>query len=404
MGGTVPRQRLRSFRNYRPFARLLEVLRSARRAASSTRRKDYRQVRLAPEGKPRGRVLLSFRVRALLEPDMPLIHHNYWESAAIARVWRDLGFVVDVVDNDHHEFVLTHSYDFLVGSRIRLEDLARQCNPDCVKVLHIDTAHWLFSNTASHTRALDLQRRRGVTLTRIFEIGRNRAIEVADCATALGNDVTVNTYAYAGKPIFRIPSKSAPRLFDWPEDRDFEAARKHFVWFGSRGALHKGLDLVLDAFAAMPDLRLTVAGPIRERDFEDAYRTELYGTDNIRSIGWVDLAGPAFPDLARNAVALVYPSCAEGQSGGVIAAMHAGLIPIVSGESGVDVDPSFGIRLPDCSIRSIQAAVRELSDRPAVELERMGRKAWEFARANHTRERFVEEYRKVAAELVSAYS
>jgi hypothetical protein len=33
----------------------------------------------------------------------------------------------------------------------------------------------------------------------------------------------------------------------------------------------------------------------------------------------------------------------------------------------------------------------------------MGRKAWEFARANHTRERFVEEYRKVVAELVSAY-
>jgi hypothetical protein len=161
------------------------------------------------------------------------VHHNYWESAAVARVWRDLGFLVDVVDNDHPDFVPTRAYDFLVASRIRLEMLARQLNPDCVKVLHVDTAHWLFSNAATHQRALDLQRRRGVTLTKLLEIDRNRALEVTDCAMALGNDRTVDTYAYADKPIYRLPSKSTPRMFDWPEDRNWETARRRFVSFRS---------------------------------------------------------------------------------------------------------------------------------------------------------------------------
>jgi glycosyltransferase involved in cell wall biosynthesis len=333
---------------------------------------------------------------------MPLSHTQFWESAAIARVWQSHGFLVDVVDNDVPGFRPSHPYDILVASRITLESLARQLGPDCTKILHVDTAHWLFSNTATHRRALDLQRRKGVTLTKLLEIDRNRAIEVADHATVLGNEFTISTYAYAGKPMSRIPI-STPRLFDWPEGKDFEAVRNHFVWFGSRGALHKGLDLVLEAFAAMPDLRLTVAGPLRERDFEDAYRTELYETPNIRAIGWVDLAGPAFPNLARTAAGLVFPSCAEGGSGSVIVAMHAGLIPIVSRESAVDVDPSCGTQLPCCSVEAIQEAVRGVAERPASDLEAMARASWTAARARHTRERFVEEYERVSRQLADTY-
>jgi hypothetical protein len=33
----------------------------------------------------------------------------------------------------------------------------------------------------------------------------------------------------------------------------------------------------------------------------------------------------------------------------------------------------------------------------------MARKAWEFARANHTRERFAEEYKKVIGKIINTY-
>jgi glycosyltransferase involved in cell wall biosynthesis len=395
------RQRLKAIRNHPSLGRLLDTWRGARRIYKSTGSPDYRVASLEPEGAPRGRVLLSYKVGALFDPGLPFTHTQYWESAAMAQVWRDLGFGVDVVDNDVPHYVPRRPYDVLVASRLRLEALARRLDPSCFKVLHVDTAHWLFNNTATHQRALDVQRRKGVSLTRLLELDRNHAIEAADCATVLGNEFTSSTYAYAGKPMHRVPI-STFRCFDWPEGRDFAAAARRFVWFGSRGAVHKGLDLVLEAFAGMPDLHLTVAGPIAEQDFEDAYRTELYETSNIRALGWIDLGGAALSDLARESAAVVFPSCAEGGSGSVIAAMHAGLIPVVSREAGVNVRPSFGLTLPGCSVEEIRNAVRAIASRSPTELEAMARESWAFARANHTREQFVAEYTKVAAEIANS--
>jgi hypothetical protein len=49
--------------------------------------------------------------------------------------------------------------------------------------------------------------------------------------------------------------------------------------------VHKGLDLVLEAFADMPEYHLTVCGPIqKEQDFERAYYRELYQVPNIRRL------------------------------------------------------------------------------------------------------------------------
>ena len=79
------------------------------------------------------------------------------------------------------------------------------------------------------------------------------------------NDFTRATYPERGTPMVRIPV-SVPRSHDWQAAKDFERARSAFLWFGSGGLVHKGLDLVLEAFAGLPDCRLFVCGPIsRER-------------------------------------------------------------------------------------------------------------------------------------------
>ena len=77
----------------------------------------------------------------------------------------------------------------------------------------------------------------------------------------------------------------------------------------------------------------------------------------------------------------------------MIVCMHAGLIPLVSYESSVDVE-DFGVMFKDNSVKAVQEAVRMVSTLPPGQLRRMARRAWEFARANHTREKFTEEYKK----------
>jgi glycosyltransferase involved in cell wall biosynthesis len=91
---------------------------------------------------------------------------------------------------------------------------------------------------------------------------------------------------YAKKPLFPVPIPSAC-MYPWSESKDFDACRRNFLWFGSGGFIRKGLDLVLEAFAGMPEYHLTVCGPIEEeRDFQQAFAKELYDTPNIHTLGW----------------------------------------------------------------------------------------------------------------------
>jgi glycosyltransferase involved in cell wall biosynthesis len=274
-----------------------------------------------------------------------------------------------------------------------MERLAPLLPKECLKILHIDTAHILFHNAAESERLLALQRRRGVTLrNRRFE-PPSLAIEHADCATLYGNQFTQDTFAYARKRMYRVPY-SIPFLYPWPEGKDFDVCRKRFMWLGNAGLVHKGLDLVLEAFAGMPEFHLTVCGPVsHEDDFERAYSRELYSLPNIKTAGWVDITSPQFVGIMETCVGLVYPSCSEGCSGSALAAIAGGLIPILSYESSLDVH-DFGTILPSSSVKDIRKAVTALASLPAAELQIMARKGWEYARKNHSRDCFAREWRR----------
>lgn len=351
-----------------------------------------------------GNVLLSYRLEPfLVKPgeSIPNSHTNYWESFQIARTFLDMEFNVDVIDFRNSTFTPEKEYSIFVSARTNLERISRYLNEDCIKIAHLDTAHWIFNNYASFKRGLDLKERKNRTVTskslRIIE--PNLAIEYADFATILGNQFTISTYKYANKPIFRVPLPSC-LTYPWPAKKDFESCRKNFLWFGSSGMVHKGLDLVIEAFMEMPDYNLTICGPVQEEEeFEDIYHQALYKTPNIRSIGWVDVNSDLFKEITSDCIAVIYPSCAEGQAGSVITCMQIGLIPVVSRESGVDVF-DFGITLTDCSIDTIREAVYTMSNFSAAELEHRAYKTWIFARENHTRESFAIKYRKIIQNII----
>jgi glycosyltransferase involved in cell wall biosynthesis len=140
-----------------------------------------------------------------------------------------------------------------------------------------------------------------------------------------------------------------------------------------------------------------------EKDFVDAFRRELYETENIKTIGWVDVDGQEFKRIASSCVAMLHLSCSECGGTAVKICMHAGLIPIVSYESGVDVE-EFGLSLRDCSPENIKDAIRYIVDASADELTDRARTAWVTARNTYTRENFAAAYRKFVMELCDAES
>jgi glycosyltransferase involved in cell wall biosynthesis len=369
---------------------------------------DPRCVSLAPStGLPsRGNVLLSYILPPFLrKADEPIstAHNNHLESVLIAQAFQELGYAVDVIDFRNDEFAPTKPYAFFVSARTHLATLAPRLNRDCIKIAHLDTAHFLFNNAAAYARALALQQRRGFTSNSIRIVEHNLAVEACDYAAVLGGEFCMSTYGYARKPMFRLPVPTIGN-YTLDPDKDYDAARRSFLWLGSFGFVHKGLDLTLEAFYAAPQLQLSVCGRLDlEQDFAAFYRRELYEAPNIHAVGWVDVAGPQFLGLAARSLAVVFPSCSESESCSVLTCMRAGLIPVVTREAGIDVR-DFGVLLPEPSVEAIREAVEELSALPAARLREMSRRAWEYTRENHSPEAYSRAYRAMLDYILQARS
>jgi glycosyltransferase involved in cell wall biosynthesis len=360
-------------------------------------------IRLRPRGKSRGNVLISYITLSYLNTTERALnaHSNRFESIDMARAFVERGYAVDMIDITNNTFIPRKKYDFFIDNYHHMERLAPLLGPGCVKIFHATTAHWKFNNDAEQKRFDDLFARRGVRLSPDRPLPQNRALELCSAVTLLGNDFTAGTYAHGGKEIIRIPV-STTHMFENPEHKDFDSVRKNFIWFGGAGVIHKGLDLAVEAFAKMPEYSLTICGKLDgEVNFKKIYEKEL-SLPNIRIAGFMDPGSDTFKNLCNNSIGLVYPSCSEGQAGSVVLAMHAGLIPIISYESGVTVD-NFGTILKENSIEEITRAVKELSSAPAETLKSRSVAAWEYVRSHHTREVFAREYRKFADMLISRY-
>ncbi len=351
---------------------------------------------LEPANASRGCVTISYLSWPFREGWDPLKargHTNTFEVVAMAQAYQALGFRVEIIEWDNTTYIPPTDCRIAIDIHGNLE---RWSLPDgCRKILHATGPHWLFWNHAELTRLLGVQARKGVALKPRRHVVPSRGVEVADQVVVLGNEFTRGSFLFGGKPVTRVPISSAYE-FPWPQNRDFDSAKKRFLWVGSYGMVHKGLDLALDAFAEMPDLELTVCGrPEKEDDFYRLYEKLLLKTPNIRLHGWLDMATPDFAEIARTHAAVIYPSSAEGGAGSVIHCMHAGMLPICTTEASIDLT-DFGVRVGSGTVEAVQEACRAVAGMPASEAESRARDAYEHVRTVHSREKFRENYRRFA--------
>lgn len=353
-------------------------------------------VSLEAAGKPKGNVLISYDNQGLIckirgEP-IPTTHPQFFKTIVMAQTFVDLGYDVDVIHCENQKFIPWKSYDVIVDTRFNMQRLQSYLPPNCIKILHCDTAQTVYQNAAEMGRILAFQDRKGVTVPPNRLETPHLGVEHADCLTTCGNEFTMKTYAYAGKPIFRLPMV-VQKMWPWPENKHFEASRTRFLWFGSRGMVHKGLDVVLEAFMRMPQYQLIIVGPVLdEPEFMDVYRKELFHSPNIKCIGWLDNFSDEFRLLLEQVVAHIFPSCSEAGAAAVLETMAAGVIPMVTYEASIDVE-NFGVLLDDASVETIMRHVRQVASMSGTELSRRAKAAWEFTHSNNTPDKFEKSYR-----------
>lgn len=351
--------------------------------------RKLRHGRVTPFPHGTKRALLSYTTYPFICSDSELqSHSNRFEARCIAELLHEHGYAVDVIDFENEAFVPQKRYDLCIDNGHQLERLSKLLPHDCIKIFHATTSHWLFQNTAEYQRLLALQKRNGYVLKPRRTLPFSRNVEIADYITLTGNDATAETYAYSKRNLVRIPV-STTHEFDFQE-KDFSRIKSNFIWIGGSGNVHKGLDLVLDVFKKELQYRLDIFGKI-DPDFKEVYRTELSDIPTITEHGFVDPGSKQFTDYTSQSIAIVFPSCSESTSTAVITALHAGLIPIVTREAGVDVG-DFGILLPRADTQSIREALEQIQKMSTEELRARAYRAWSYARAHHTRATFRKTY------------
>lgn len=350
--------------------------------------------RYVPEGSKNRALVISVPHLPALDQDDPAVdNHGPWEIRQVARSLMAAGFAIDVTSFRGAELPTPiPDYDIACSLHGALAAVAGRLPARTLKILWLTGSSPDYQNRRERERiaALAARGRTGYTPCRQMDVvAELTAIDLADRCVMLGNEHTLATFApgHRAKMIRLMPTAS--RLLPLAPI----AARSEppeFLWLGGGGAVLKGLDLALEAFAAMPDLRLHVVGfPAEEADFDRLYEHELYRLPNIRLHGYLRTSGPEFAAVLAQSSAILAPSASEGAATSVATCLAAGLFPILGDDIGLDHEEALTHRLPELTVEAITQAARSVAGMPPARLAALRRAVRARSAPLYARERFV---------------
>lgn len=312
-------------------------------------------------------------------------HSNYQESVVIAEILDQLGFSVDVVNNNRLTKLELKNYDLIFGEGLPVFQAIQQSVG--ARIIYYATGSHPWQCTEASLARLSAFNARYRTLplesTRVQDYRWGIAASSAEAVICIGNETTRATFLSRGanntllvNPSFHFDQSHAAEL-----RRDVSASRKSALWFGSYGLLHKGLDLAIEAVRQRPDWTLHVCGhTARETAFLDAIDVP----DNVHVHGFLNIESDEFRAIIARAMYVILPSCSEGLATSVITAMGRGaMIPLVTAECGVDIG-DFGIEIDALSVSAILNVLAKCDRLDDAELLRMSAAAWQAAQDGYS--------------------
>jgi len=372
--------------------------------------KLFGTVSVSHKGKKKGNALVSFITGPFIQAPGEFLsdpHPNYWTCAEIVRLLNIRGYDVDVIDWNDSKFIPKKKYDICIDLHHNLERLSPYLGEKCVKGMFIVASYPDFQNNGEKTRLKNLEERRGIKMPyKRFEPASNN-LKYLDYIAGYGNKTVHGSYPLPEGTIIPIPIP-AVEIYDFPENKDFESARKHFLWFGGGGAILKGLDLVVETFAALPHLKLSIIGPSAfEKEFEKIYEKELalpnikrYERPRIQKDGRILTGDTPLEEVLNSCAAIVSLSASEGGGGATVQAMQSGLFPIATPNTGLDENaPSIIVDNP--TVEKVTKIVKDFSELPGDEIEKMAKAAWDHVRKHNTKKNFTESFDALISRMLN---
>ncbi len=297
-------------------------------------------------------------------------HTNLWEITEMVTIMNRFGFVVDVVDRSADSFSPENIYDLYIGlgtgnSGKNFVKYAKKM-PNAIKVLYATSTDPLLRNGLGLQVYEMFHKRTGIYAPpmRFFDKADfSEFIKHTDYIFCVGeeNVFSYKSYKKYDKFMFSILPGTSPNIRfspTWLNSRK----RNQFLCFAGNGFIHKGIDVIVEAFLCMPECNLTICGPDSERAFFDAYGEKIIESPNIQYEGFIKIGGEKFEEICSKCSFAILYSSSEAAATSVATAMRAGLIPIINPETSININ-DFGFLMTEKEdrVRDIATTVRKVT-------------------------------------------
>ena len=336
------------------------------------------------------KVLICYLTEPFCEPEDCIIEHpKNFQLLLMVNYFLKSGYVVDVCNYVDVYSILRNDteYDIIVGQGAAynkaIEKLSHRLsvlfltenNPETVEVNYNKRLEYF------QQRHPNVNCNTSVARIGIFNkdtLGRSNAI------IAFNSKFSADTLTTYCKSIYPITVNTIKNNCKSIESSTIVRNKRNFVWLGSVGFIHKGLDILLDAFRFLPDCILNVYG-VSKTEMKLWY--ELKGNNTILHPN-IDVTSDRFvEEIVKQNTFVISTSCSEGIQTGVATCMRSGLIPIVTRDCGYDEHESI-FMLDDYHVEYIVERLCKIISLEDHLLIKMSESAREYSNKKFTNEQF----------------
>jgi glycosyltransferase involved in cell wall biosynthesis len=326
-------------------------------------------------------------------------HSGFSESIELLKVLLDLGYTVDYLNLKETPDVSWNKYQLVIDAGNSIEYSKVVAGQK--KIYYSTGCHWktFYGNAYKHSESF--YKRNKILLYPDRQLMPSYSDEASDIITCFGGTYQTNSFELNKQKVRQL---NISTTFIPPSTlKKTIATKTKFMWYGGHGPFHKGLDLVVEAFAKMPHFELHIFGNIElNGKLFDWFQKKTSTTKNITYHGWATPDSKKFQDHVKLCDAIVFASSSEGGAGSVIQCLQFGLIPIINSSTAIDLsNTKFNIigMDPEEEIDSIINNVEKFSKTDTDELQHYSSSLAKHYSEKNTLEMYSDSVRKIILSL-----
>lgn len=319
-------------------------------------------------------------------------HQNKQESLIIRDVFNELNYNFKAIRYDNRNINLKkiskNKCDIIFGIEPGFGVLCDN-NLSSKKIYYATGSYFKHQNNMIIKRTDEVNRKKNSNIPYYRLVENHNSVEKSDYIIQIGSRYTIETYPeeYRDK-IILINQTSCERIDLNIEEKIKEYSRDEYLWFGGKGSILKGLDLVLDYFHKQPNYKLHIVGPVDE-EFKKVYKEELFNYKNIIYHGYLAVDSEELNKIANKCSFVILPSGSEGGlPGSVINMMKLGLIPIVSKYAACNYVKEKGFIIKELSEEGIDEIINKSQNLSNSQIESLFVENNKFIKHNYNKKVF----------------